>query len=68
MKELELEFTGTGEVKGFMFTQLKRSNFGYIYMVSDTFGQRWYEVFKKKINARFATISYPRQKAFGVWA
>lgn len=68
MKELELQFTGTGEVKGFTFSQVKALNFGYIYMVFDTFGQRWYEVFKRKENVRFGTISYPRQKAFGVWA
>ena len=68
MKELEKNFTGTGEVRGFTFTQIRRSELGYIYMVLDTFGERWYEVFKRKDNVRFNTISYPRQRAFGVWA
>lgn len=68
MKELEKNFMGRGETKGFAFTQLRRSNFAYIYEVTDTFGYKWYECFKRKENTRFNTISYPRQNAWGIWA
>lgn len=66
--ELPLKFEGKGEVKGFSFVQIKRSNTAYLYEISDTFGAKWYEVFRRKENARFGTITYPKQKAFGVWA
>ncbi|AMR34254.1 hypothetical protein A0256_23775 [Mucilaginibacter sp. PAMC 26640] len=66
--ELPLYFDGRGEVKGFVFKQVKRSNTAYLYEVSDTFGNKWYEVFKRKINARFGNIVYPKQDAFGVSA
>jgi len=68
MKELEKNFMGRGETKGFAFTQLKASNFAYIYMVSDTFGYVWYECFRRKENTQFSTVSYPKQKSFGIWA
>ena len=28
---------------------------------------RHYVVFKKRLNHRFATVSYPTHKAFGIW-
>ena len=31
MKELQKEFVGTGEVKGDKFSQVKQSEFAYIY-------------------------------------
>jgi len=68
MKELETQFVGKGEVRGFTFTQVKRSNLGYIYRVSDTFGQSWYEVFRRKENVPFNVISYPRCQSYGKWA
>ena len=67
-KELPLTFEGRGEVKGFSFKQVKRSNTAHLYEVSDTFGNKWYEVFIRKENARFGNIAYPKQKAFGVSA
>ncbi len=68
MRELPLTFDGKGEVKDFLFTQLKRSNFGYIYEVFAFSDTRWYEVFTRKENTRFDTITYPNSKSFGMWA
>ena len=65
--ELQKEFIGTGEVKGFKFTQIRATNYGFIYLI-DTGGTKYYEVFKKVLNKRFNIISYPRQKSFGKWA
>lgn len=68
MKELELEFNGTGEVKGYFFKQIKFSDSGYVYSVSYGNKVSHYEVFCKKINNKFGCISYPRSKSFGLWA
>ncbi len=67
MKELKESFIGKGQVRGFEFTQIKKTEFGYIYKV-DTKNTIWYEVFKRKVNSRYNCISYPSNKAFGVWA
>lgn len=67
MKELQLEFIGRGQVKGFIFTQLNKSEKAYIYKV-DTGSSTHYEVFKRKVNKQFNCISYPSDKAFGYWA
>lgn len=78
-RELELEFTGTGEVDGMQFTQVDKSDFGYLYQVTDESVTR-YEVFLKKstpICLDFANRVYsetdtkdiyPNSKHFGVWA
>ena len=58
LKELPFSFDGRGEVKGFTFIQVKRSKLAYIYKVLDTFGNQWYEVFKRRENARFGQIAY----------
>lgn len=68
LKELPIEFIGRGEVKGFRFKQIKRSDRAYIFEVSDDFGKFWYEVFTRKIDSRFGKIAYPKSSAFGVWA
>ena len=68
LKDLPLEFIGRGEVKGQLFTQMAASDLAYIYRVSDVNGVVWHEVFKKKVNARFATIVYPKAKSFGLSA
>ena len=44
--ELEKEFIGTGEVAGFKFKQVDKSEYGYIYQVSDE-SKTHFEVFKK---------------------
>ena len=66
LKELPLEFVGEGEVRGFLFSQVCRTDRGYIYRVQEE-DKVWYEVFERKIN-QFNGISYPRSKSFGVWA
>lgn len=67
MKQLEIEFIGRGQVKGFIFTQIKKSEFAYIYEVN-TGSNIHYEVFKRKENSHFNCVSYPSNKAFGLWA
>lgn len=66
VKELPLEFTGIGEVRGFKFSQFQKSDKGYIYQVTDG-GQPWFEVFQRKIN-QFGGVFYPKAKSFGLWA
>lgn len=67
MKQLEKEFIGIGEVKGFKFKQLLSSENGYLYEV--TIEQtKHYEVFKHKVNNKFNCVSYPKSKSFGIWA
>lgn len=73
MKKLEKEFTGTGEVKGFTFKQVKESGKAYLYEVN---GDR-YEVFLKRFQqAGEMTIGsqrivleekelYPKSNEFG---
>lgn len=67
MKELENRFIGRGQVKGFIFTLQNKSEKAYIYKV-DTGSSSHYEVFKHKVNLQFNCISYPSDKAFGIWA
>jgi len=69
MKQLEIDFEGRGEVKGYHFHQIHADDDGFIYQVtnheSDT---NHYEVFKRKENTQFDCISYPSSKTFGIWA
>ena len=67
MRELQEQFDGKGQVRGYTFTQISKTDCGFIYEVEHG-GHRHYEVFKKRLNHRFGTISYPTDKAFGVWA
>ena len=79
IKQLDKEFTGVGEVRGFLFTQVANNEDGYIYKVSIE-NSHHYEVFKRKISKTFKMgadlsreitgekVSYPTSKAFGVWA
>lgn len=79
MKQLKKEFTGTGEVKGFEFKQIKASPYAYIYEVTNKdFNDKisdnpkhWhkhYEVFEHQEYKRFDMVMYPRSNAFGKWA
>jgi hypothetical protein len=67
MKQLETNFIGKGQVKGFIFTQIKKSKCAYIYKVHTGYSEH-YEVFKHKENSHFNCVSYPSDKAFGIWA
>ncbi len=67
MKPLPKQFIGRGEVKGFRFTQIQATDMAYLYKVEAN-AAIYYEVFKKRENARFCVISYPTSEAFGYWA
>ena len=67
MKELQQQFQGRGEVKGYTFTQVSKTDLGYIYQ-KELDGKISYEVFKHKENKRFDCVSYPTSNSFGVWA
>ena len=69
LRELPVEFVGTGEVRRFQFRQVSRTMFGYIYEVRVP-GKSGchYEVFRRMENARFGCVSYPKSKSFGAWA
>ncbi len=69
MKQLNKTIQGRGEVKGYFFTQLEKTNLGYIYEKKCIETNKLsYEVFKHKENKHFDCVSYPSSKAFGVWA
>lgn len=69
MRELPAEFVGVGEVRGFQFRQVSRTDFGYIYeVVMPDSGLRHWEVFRRVENVRFDCVSYPKSKSFGAWA
>lgn len=68
LKELPIEFDGKGEVSGNKFRQLKKTEFGYIYERTSNESVVCYEVFKRRINNQFNTVSYPKSKSFGMWA
>lgn len=67
MKQLQKEFIGRGQVKGFRFTQLKKSNYSYIYKIN-TGSSEHFEVFLHIENRQFNCISYPQSNSFGIWA
>lgn len=67
MRELKENFIGTGQVKGFKFTQLEKSCNAYLYQITID-NTIHYEVFHRKENNRFNCVSYPSNKAFGLWA
>lgn len=67
MKELKEYFVGRGQVKGYIFNQIKRTKYAFLYEVSEN-NLVHYEVFKRRENTIYDCISYPSDKAFGVWA
>jgi hypothetical protein len=73
MKELSERFTGRGEVKGFNFTQLRKSEKGFLYKVESDESVH-FEVFKYRETHRVIGemeihgVTYPSSKAFGRWA
>lgn len=75
IKELQKHFIGRGEVKGFVFTQLLKTDHAYLYQVECDFSSEGYdrvgvhyEVFERRVNTRYGTVSYPKSTAFGIWA
>lgn len=66
-KSLPTHFQGRGEVKGYTFTQISKTDKAFIYEVSSG-NSKHYEVFLKKINTLYKCESYPTSKAFGLWA
>lgn len=78
-KELEISFIGKGEVKGFIFSQVQKTDTGYIYLVN-TNGSEHYEVFERKevpvcldfakriYSESEAKVTYPSSRDFGVTA
>ena len=79
IQELETNFIGVGDVKGFIFNQIKVTKKGYIYLVESE-GTTHYEIFLRKItpvcidfeNRIYSEtdfkVKYPKQKDFGIWA
>jgi hypothetical protein len=67
MKELKEYFTGKGQVKGYIFNQISKTKFAYLYEVKKD-DLIHYEVFKRRKNTLYDCISYPSDKAFGIWA
>ncbi len=68
IKPLSLQFSGTGEVRGYDFAQISKTDKGFCYEVRLDGITAHFEVFYRKINNRWACISYPTSKAFGIWA
>lgn len=68
MKELEKTFTGRAEVRGFKFTQVSRSDRGYLYRVDSTDFTHHYEVFERRENKQYDCVTYPSSKVFGRYA
>lgn len=68
IKQLHEQFSGTGEVRDYEFGLVCKTNRGFCYKVTIDGITVHYEVFRRKINKRFACESYPTSKAFGIWA
>jgi hypothetical protein len=68
IKPLQKKFAGRGEVKGYEFSLVSKTKWGFCYEVSYDGIITHYEVFLRKINNRFGCESYPTSKAFGYWA
>ena len=77
IKRLKKEFTGTGEVKNFRFTQIAYSNCAYLYLITAADGTIHFEVFGlkfRKPHPKYGDLSfdfiekYPKGEDFGKWA
>ena len=67
IRELRTDFTGLGQVRGFKFTQMSKTDSAFLYEVN-TGDMIFYEIFKRRYNTWFNCISYPTNKAFGISA
>lgn len=68
IKQLPKQFSGRGEVKGNEFSFVSMTDRGFCYEVTAIGIKPHYEVFRLKINNRWACMSYPTAHAFGIWA
>lgn len=68
IKPLPKKLAGRGEVSGYEFSLVSKTNRGFCYEVRLDGTVTHYEVFLRKINKRFSCESYPFSKAFGIWA
>lgn len=50
------------------FKQMSSTVLGYVYRKTCSSGLVTYEVFKRLENKKYKCISFPSDKAFGVWA
>ena len=76
IESLPDKFTGTGEVKGFVFTKLKESKNRFLYQVESE-EKIWYEIFRSELVAKCINFAeriysdthfkyaYPKAKSFG---
>ena len=67
MKELKEYFSGRGQVKEYVFNQIRKTKHAFLYEVKGN-NTIHYEVFKRKENTLYECVSYPTDKAFGIWA
>ncbi|MBI9036325.1 MAG: hypothetical protein JEZ03_17835 [Bacteroidales bacterium] len=79
IEELPKLFIGTGEVRGFQFTQVKKSESAYIYQVNVE-GKIYFEIFERKSTQKCIDFKqriysetefkeiYPKANSFGFWA
>ena len=68
IKPLPKKFAGRGEVKGYEFSLVSKTNRGFCYEVTGSGIKPHYEVFRRKNNNRYHCESYPTSKSFGQWA
>lgn len=68
IKDLADEIVGVGEVSGFVFRKERSDGCAYLYSVHGGSGRVYYEVFERRVNSRYNVVSYPKAKAFGIWA
>lgn len=64
MKELDNSYS---RKNGFSQVQIAISDYAYVYEM-DVSGVKYYNVFKRKENTRFNTVSFPSNENFGRWA
>ncbi|MBU0476141.1 MAG: hypothetical protein KKF62_18495 [Bacteroidetes bacterium] len=78
-KELNQEFDGIGEVRGYLFKQILKKPKAYLYEVTNQeTDQKHYEIFKRTISKLYdfgakerieeKAVVYPKSKSFGIWA
>jgi hypothetical protein len=68
IRHIPEQFSGRGEVKGYEFCLVRKTDRGFLYEVSSDGIKPHYEVFRFKINKQFSCVTYPGSKSFGVFA